>query len=302
MSQGLPLFDKLQIRQAFSKAAEDYDDVAVLQREIGLRMLERLDYVKLQPQRILDAGAGTGQCSEDLLKRYRKAQVISLDFALPMLKHARRRGRWLRRPHCVCGDIEQLPLADSSVDLLLSNVSIQWCNDLQNTFDEFMRVLRPGGLLMFSTFGPDTLTELRQSWSQVDGYQHTSHFWDMHDVGDMLMQSQFADPVMDTDKMQLTYADVGALVRDLKGLGAHNAASARPKGMTGKQRWQQMTSAYEQFRFDGRLPATYEVVYGHAWRSVALTDELLAQRKAAAKGEFVVPVNKLSVRAREAED
>jgi len=285
--------DKLQVRDSFARAANDYDQVAVLQREIGSRMLERLDYVRLQPQLIVDAGAGTGHCSAELLHRYKKAKVVSLDFALPMLRHARRRGRWLRRPVCVCADIESLPFADASVDLLLSNVAIQWCNNLQQTFNEFMRVLTPGGLLMFTTFGPDTLYELRHAWSAVDSERHTSTFIDMHDIGDMLVNAHFADPVMDADRMQLTYTSVKGLVKDLKMLGAHNAASSRAKGMTGRQRWQGMCDAYENFRVDNRLPATYEVVYGHAWRPQALTPAMLQARQLSSPAETFVPVDKL---------
>lgn len=280
------VIDKAKVRRAFSRSAAGYDKVAVLQREIGERMLERLDYVKLQPQVILDAGAGTGHCSGGLLKRYPKAKVVSLDFALPMLHHAGRQGRWLRRPQCVCGDIENLPIADQSVDLVFSNAAIQWCNDLDQTFNEFLRVLKPDGLLMFSTFGPDTLTELRQAWSLVDQYPHTSDFVDMHDIGDSLVRNQFADPVIDAERLTLTYPAIKELVKDLKALGAQNATSTRQRGMTGKQRWAAMAKAYESFRLtDGRLPATYEVVYGHAWRPHQLPQVTVE------KGEYHVPVD-----------
>ncbi|MGD2118802.1 MAG: malonyl-ACP O-methyltransferase BioC [Chromatiales bacterium] len=279
--------DKQQARKAFSRAASTYDQAAVLQREIGERMLERLDYVKLQPQVILDAGAGTGVCSHELLMRYKKARIVSMDFALPMLGHAKKQGRWLRRPSCLCGDIEHIPLADESVDLLFSNAAIQWCADLPGTFAEFMRVLKPNGLLMFSTFGPDTLRELRAAWAQVDEKPHTSGFFDMHDIGDMLLQAQFADPVMDAERLTLTYAEVDGLLRDLKMLGANNATQQRSRGMTGKQRWQQMRDAYETFRHDGRLPATYEVVYGHAWRPQQLRQQVQQN------GEVFVPLDRI---------
>jgi malonyl-CoA O-methyltransferase len=260
-----PAIDKRQVRRAFSRAAPRYDEVAVLQREIGQRMLDRLEVVRLQPQRVLDLGAGTGLATEGLMKRYPRAQVVALDFALPMLQQVRRRGRLLRRPRCVCGDLEQLPIAGNSVDLIYSNAALQWSNDLESTFREFLRVLRPGGLLMFTTFGPDTLKELRLAWSEVDGYSHVSSFPDMHDVGDALVRARFADPVMDVDRMTLTYGDVSDLMQDLKVLGAHNVTAARPRGLTGRGRLQAMRAAYEPFRRDGRLPASYEVVYGHAW-------------------------------------
>ena len=278
--------DKQAVRRAFSRSAETYDDVAVLQREIGSRMIERLDYIKLQPRVILDAGAGTGHCSGLLMQRYTKAKIISLDFALPLLTKAQHRGRWLRRPHCLCGDFEQLPLADQSVDMVFSNAAIQWCNDLPAAFQEFMRVLKPNGLLMFSSFGPDTLKELRAAWAEVDDETHTSDFVDMHDIGDILVQSQYADPVMDAENLTLTYETVNGLVRDLKSLGAHNAMQQRNRGMMGKSRWQNMVQAYEQFRIDGRLPATYEVVYGHSWRP-----ENLQLQTVNDNGEVFVPVD-----------
>ncbi|HEB96379.1 MAG TPA: malonyl-[acyl-carrier protein] O-methyltransferase BioC [Sedimenticola thiotaurini] len=258
--------DKAQARRAFSRAAPRYDEVAVLQREIGQRMLDRLEVVRLQPRWVLDLGAGTGHAIDGLMRRYPKARVLALDFALPMLQRARRRGRLLRRPACLCADLERLPLADACIDLIYSNAALQWSNDPDTTFAELRRVLRPGGLLMFTTFGPDTLKELRQAWSRVDGYSHVSPFADMHDLGDSLLRTGFADPVMDVDRITLTYAAVDGLMRDLKVLGAHNVTSGRPRGLTGRARLRAMRAAYEEHRrADGLLPASYEVVYGHAW-------------------------------------
>lgn len=257
--------DKQQVRLAFSRAAPRYDEVAVLQREVGQRMIDRLEVVKLQPEVILDIGSGTGVATAELSRRYKKARVIALDIALPMLLETRKRGSWLRRPRCLCGDFDQIPLADKSVDLIYSNAAVQWSNNLDETFREFRRVLKPGGLLMFSSFGPDTLKELRSAWSAADGHSHVSTFIDMHDVGDALMRARFADPVMDVDRMTLTYEDVAGLMQDLKVLGAHNVTSNRQRGLTGKGRLRAMQEAYEQFRREGLLPASYEVVYGHAW-------------------------------------
>jgi malonyl-CoA O-methyltransferase len=230
-------------------------------------MLERLDVVKLEPALVLDAGAGTGQQAEQLLRRYRRARVLALDFALPMLQLARRRGSWWRRPLCLCGDLEHLPLADGTVDLLYSNLALQWVDQLDRAFRECLRVLRPGGLLMFTTLGPDTLQELRAAWQAVDGrVTHVNPFFDMHDIGDLLVGARFAEPVMDMERLVLTYADVDGVMRDLKSIGAANATPARFRGITGKGRMAAMRAAYEQFRTrDGRLPATFEVVYGHAW-------------------------------------
>jgi malonyl-CoA O-methyltransferase len=257
--------DKRKARRAFSRAAETYDEAAVLQREVGRRQLERLDLVRLTPRNILDLGCGTGEQSQALLRRYPGARVHALDFALPMLGQARRRGRWRRRPHCICADMEHLPLGADSIDLLISNLAFQWAADPVRLYRECLRVLRPGGLLMFTTFGPDTLKELRAAWAEVDQTPHVSPFMDMHDLGDILVDAGYAAPVMDVERMVLTYASADDLMQDLKRIGASNAASGRMRGLTGKARMQAMRKAYESWRSEGLLPASYEVVYGHAW-------------------------------------
>ncbi|WP_058554559.1 malonyl-ACP O-methyltransferase BioC [Thiohalocapsa sp. ML1] len=257
--------DKAAARRAFDAAANGYEAVAVLQREIGNRMLERLGYIRLAPKRVLDLGCGPGFTLDGLARRYRGAEILALDFALSMLRRARRRGHWLNRPRLICADAEALPLADDSVDLVFSNATLQWVNDLDATFRELLRVLRPGGLLLFSTFGPDTLRELRTAWAAVDQGAHVSPFLDMHDIGDALVRARFADPVMDVERMTLTYADLRGLMRDLKQLGAHNALTGRARGLTGRRRLAALEQAYESQRQGGRLPATYEVVHGHAW-------------------------------------
>jgi len=257
--------DKDAARRSFDQAAVDYDAVAVLQREIADRLLERLDYIRLEPQLVLDLGAGTGYAIPGLQRRFGTARILALDFAPAMLRLAREQGDRRSPPLCICADTETLPLADTGVDLIFSNATLQWCNDLPRTFGECLRVLRPGGLLLFTTFGPDTLWELREAWATADDHSHVSPFPDMHDVGDALVQARFADPVMDTERLTVTYERVRDLMRDLKVLGAHNATSARPRGLTGHRRLMAVEQAYETHRQDGRLPASYEVVYGLAW-------------------------------------
>lgn len=260
------LLDKRKTRLGFERAAATYDASAVLQREIGERLLERLDLIKMQPDTVFDLGCGTGFLTENLLKRYKKARIIGVDLAHGMVRKTCQKGGWFRKPQGVCADANALPFREQAADMLLSNLMLQWCTDLPQVFGELVRVLRPDGLLMFATFGPDTLKELRASWSKVDGYTHTSRFVDMHDVGDALLQAGFRDPVMDMEMVTLTYREVRGLLHDLKGIGANNATQGRNHGLTGKTRMQAFLDAYEYFRQqDGLYPATYEVVYGHAW-------------------------------------
>jgi malonyl-CoA O-methyltransferase len=257
--------DKQRMRAAFDRAAATYDRVALLQREVGARLYERLDYLRIEPRVTLDLGAGTGQFSAKLARRYRSTRVITLDIAPAMVSAARRSKRWFSKQRFVCGDAEALPLANQSVDLIFSNLTLQWCTDLDAVFRECTRILAPGGAVLFSTLGPDTLRELRSCWRSVDAYNHVNAFIDMHDVGDAMLRGGLTDPVVDADRLTLTYPDVFRLMSDLKLLGARNATAGRARGLTGKGKLQAMIAAYEQLRHDGALPATYEVVYGHAW-------------------------------------
>jgi malonyl-CoA O-methyltransferase len=269
MSEQSFYIDKLQVRHSFERAAQGYEQAAVLQREVGQRMLERLDVIRLEPKRVVDVGGGTGLQSVALNKRYKKARLITLDISPAMLRQARKRKGWFSKQYFVCADVECLPLANHSIDLIYSNLTVQWCNDLDRTFYELRRILKPDGLLMFSTFGPDTLKELRESWKKVDGYNHVNAFMDMHDIGDALLRAGLTDPVMDVEHITMTYPDVLKLMKDLKTIGAHNVTGGRARGLTGKGRLKAVLDSYESYRRDGVLPATYEVVYGHAWGSDA---------------------------------
>ena len=262
---GPGLLKKRDIRQSFNQSAASYDAAAVLQQEIGQRLLSRLELMKIKPKCILDLGAGTGTLTAELVRKYRRAHVLGLDLAESMLSIARDKKPWLGSAHFVCGDAECLPLASNSVDMIISNLTVQWCEDLDQVFTEFRRILRPGGVLLFSTLGPETLHELRASWREVDAYSHVNDFVDMRDVGDALFRAGLVDPVVDRDWLTLTYQKLNGLVRDLKSLGAHNLTLGRSRGLMGKGRWQALEQAYENYRKDDVLPASYEVVYGHAW-------------------------------------
>ncbi|HEY0665796.1 MAG TPA: malonyl-ACP O-methyltransferase BioC [Gallionella sp.] len=269
--------DKKMMRRAFSRAAPDYDATAVMQREVCTRMLERLDYIRMKPASILDAGSGTGWGTRQLAQRYPQAGVVALDIAIGMLRTARGTSGWWRKLFGgekqlqLCADIEALPLAANSVEMIWSNLAVQWCNDLPGAFTEMHRVLKPDGLLMFSTFGPDTLRELRIAFNGVDGHSHLNRFADMHDIGDMLMHSGFAEPVMDMEMITLTYDDIRGVLQDLKTIGAHNVTVGRGQGLMGRNAWAHLTENYERLRKNGKLPATFELVYGHAWKPQSRT-------------------------------
>lgn len=268
--------DHAMVRRRFSRAAPTYGDAAVLAREVERRMLERLGYVRLEPRRIVDAGCGTGAGLRELGRRYPAAQLVGIDATKAMLHGAARAASLFERvrllfgrgaPRFVCADMRALPLASGSCGLLWSNFGLSFSGEPQAALREFSRVLEPGGLLMFSAYGPDTLRELRAAFAQADALAHVHDFADMHDLGDMLAASGFATPVMDMELITLTYADVAALARDLRASGQTNALAARRRTLSGKTRWQRMARAYETARqSDGRLPASFEVVYGHAWK------------------------------------
>ena len=258
------VLDTRSVRRSFDRAAAGYDSAAVLQAQVRGELLERLHLMSISPGVVLDAGAATGHASRALKGRYPGARVIALDASLQMLLLAARQRGWLRRFSRVCADAQCLPLANGSVDLIVSSLMLHWC-DPDDALSEFRRVLAPRGLLCFSTYGPDTLCELRSAWAQVEAAPHVHAFLDMHDVGDAMVRAGFVSPVLDVERYTLSYTDCRKVAADLRATGACNAARARHKGLSSPRKFAAMQAAYEKFRQDGRLPATYEVVFAHAW-------------------------------------
>jgi len=268
------MLKKQRIRQDFANAADTYDDAAIVQQEICARALERLQMLKLQPQTILDIGSGTGTSVRGLQAHFPKSRVIASDVAVPMLLHAHRQ----QAVSSLCCDAEHLSIADNSIDLIFSTSTFQWCEDLNQVLTECSRVLKDDGVLVFTTFGPDTLKELRHSWAQVDAQIHVHEFIDMHHIGDLLLANQYLDPVVDMEIITLEYQQTQQLLRDLKDTGSrgkftatrstvHETADATGlmTGLMGKSKFSQFESAYESFRqANGLLPASYEVIYGYA--------------------------------------
>jgi malonyl-CoA O-methyltransferase len=262
---GVFRLDRAGVRASFDRASASYESAAGLQARVAAELLERLAVFAFEPRVVLDLGAGTGRVTRELKRRYRRALVIALDLAPGMLREARRHQQWWRRFERVCGDALRLPLADASVDVVFSSLMLQWCEPLDTALAECRRVLKPEGFFAFSTFGPDTLQELRGAWASADGYNHVNHFVDVHEVGDALVRAGLMEPVLDVDRVEVGYPDALSLMRDLKAIGAHNVTAGRPRALVGRARLKRMQDAYEAFRRDDRLPATYEVIYGASW-------------------------------------
>jgi len=261
-----------QVIQSFNRAAHHYSAHAHLQKKIGEDLIQRLHYLTIKPLQIADIGCGSGHLLPLLQQFYPTAQIYGIDVAPQMLQIAQQTHPTAQ---FICAEATQLPVATHSIDLIISNLMLQWCNDIHAVFTEFVRVLKPEGTLLFSTFGPDTLQELRLSWAKVDNYNHINYFIDMHNIGDSLLQAGLRSPVMDTERLVLTYPDGMRLMRDLKMIGAHNVTVGRPQGLTGKGKLQAILAHYETFRTkQNLLPATYEVIYGYALGNYPVETEL----------------------------
>jgi malonyl-CoA O-methyltransferase len=280
--------DPKRVRQLFGHPASVAES-AFLRREIAARMHERLALVKLAPHRLLDAGCGEGTDLIALQRRFPEAQVLGLDASLSMLMAARQNHigahsslnrllkKWLPRKaseggaaftELLCGDFAQLPMAHGAVDLIWSNLALHWHPQPDRVFAEWRRALRVDGLLMFSCFGPDTFKELRAAFAAIDGLPHALPFVDMHDFGDMLVNAGFSTPVMDMEVITVTYESVDKLIADVRALGG-NPLATRRKSLIGSQAWNRAVASFDKMRRpDGRLPLTFEIIYGHAFKPV----------------------------------
>lgn len=299
-----PLFDSRQVRRAFSRSAASYAAAAQLQHQVEARLLESLDYLddpalkREPPQRVLDLGCGTGSAAMAMQKRWPKAQVLAMDIALPMLQQARRESsRWnpfVRTPQMICADVRALPLAEGSVDVLFSNLCLQWVDDLDAVLVGFRRVLKPGGLLLVSTFGPETLWELRDAFAHADDRPHVSPFGDIAGFGDALVRASFHQPVIERDVDMTHYPDLPSLMRELRAIGATNALHSRRQTLTGRARFSAASNAYDSLRGDDEmLPATWEIISAMAWAPEAGTPIREGGADIAA-----VPISRIPIRRR----
>ena len=262
----IPRLNKNSIKKFANRAAKSYDNAAILHEEVLNRLLERLQYIRHRPETIIDVGSGTGKGVRGLQETYPRARIYAVDIAYEMLLQARARYRLLSRKRLVAADMERLPFADQSFDLVFSSLAMPWSNDVGTTLQEAARVARRGALLMFSSFGPGTLSELAQTWQALDSYPHVHPFVDMHDVGDAMVASGFAQPVVDSETIRLEYPAFRPLLEDLRDIGASNADVSRRRGLMTPAQLRRLETRYREHGFeDGKFVATYEIVYGHAW-------------------------------------
>lgn len=265
-----PKLDERLVKRTFEQVAPCYDDFSFLQKEVNERMAARLNYINFTPANILDAGSGTGYGASLLRQCYGDTPIIETDIALPMLwqSHQKFSNEYppTKKQWLLNADIGMLPIASNQMDMVWSNLALHWINRLDDTLKEFYRVLRLNGCVMFSLFGEQTLQELRYAFWQANQKQSVHGFMPIEEVGDALVNAGFSEPVVDKEVITLTYPDILSMVRDFRGNGACNQLLGRRTTLMGKKRWQNMAKHYESFRKNGDLPATCEIIYGHAWR------------------------------------
>ena len=278
--------DMRALRRAFDRASKTYAGAAVVQGEVRTRLIERLDLVKLAPERVLDLGAASGQSTRLLKRRYPKAQVLGIDLSEAMLREARREQSLFKRFDRAAMDAQALAIKDASVDLVFSNLMLAWCNHPDQVFREAGRVLKPNGLFMFTSLGPDTLREVRERFRQIDERTHVHRFIDMHDLGDALMRTGFLEPVMDTERLTVTFPSASALFREIKSSGSINVTHGRRAGLLGRKALQELQTGLESKRTEAGLSVTLEVVYGHAWWGSPRASR-------GSPAEFAVPISQI---------
>jgi malonyl-CoA O-methyltransferase len=264
------MINKEYKRKSFNRAALTYDSYSTLQDIISCNLIDRLKTIKLDPLHILDLGCGTGTNGLNLRRKYKKSRIINYDFSENMLKMARIKQKKIilggLNPYSyICADIEAIPLEENSLDLVWSSSTLQWCNDLDLVFNQVKKILKPRGLFIFSTFGPNTLNELREITENLFNEKKTSTFIDMNNIGNLLMHSGFINPTLDVENLTVKYKEVEKLFKDIKSIGATNGNVSKNRGLSGRSFTKKIIDNYEAYRENNLLPASYEVIYGHAW-------------------------------------
>lgn len=260
-----PLLNRKDVRQRFDRAAAGFDSVDFVHATTRKGLLARLAPMVVDARHVVDLGAATGSAAPLLAKRFRGAHVVAVDISSDMIRLAKKRRSWFARVSAVQADAHSLPFSDHSVDVVFSNLLLPWIDDPARVFGEIARVLRDNGLFLFSTLGPDSLDELREAWAGSDPDAHVRRFPDMHDIGDAAVRAGLCDPVLDVDRLLVTYRTSSALFADLSAVGARNSLRRRSRSLGGARRFQEMASALDRSRQDGLLSLDLELVYGHCW-------------------------------------
>lgn len=258
------VIDKKKVKLSFATAVNTYDGLATLQRTVGLDLLSKIALNELSRDVaghiIVDIGCGTGFLTQALMRQSTASQMIAVDIALSMVQKTRTKLKQVKAVQYICTDAEQLPFLSNSVDTIVSNLALQWCQNLTGVFNDFKQILRQEGRIYFSTFGPATLQELKQSWAKVDDYSHVNDFYSADELFMFLQQAGFKNILIENNQYRSNYQTAIELMRELKGIGAHNVLSGRNRGITSKNRMQKMIEAYEKYRLNGYIPATYEII------------------------------------------
>ena len=255
------------VQRRFDRIAAAFDDADFIHRVTFDELLQRLSPVVIEPSHVLDLGCASGTGSKQLARRFQRSRVIGLDASFAMMQRARTRRSLLRRPAVLQGDASRIPLMTGSIDLVFANMLLPWIDDYPACFAEISRVLRRDGVFAFATFGPDSLSEIREVWHAIDEDWHVNAYPDMHDIGDALVRAGLRDPVLDVDYLTVTYRDTGALYQDLTRAGARNCLRGRRRTLTGKDRFKAMDELLEARMANDVLSLRLELVYGHAWGS-----------------------------------
>jgi len=253
------------VRRRFDRAAVSFDDADFVHRVTRDGLLARIHPMSIDVTTVIDLGSATGAAVRPLEKRFRGAKVIAIDLSGQMVAATRRKRAWLSKAASVQADARFLPFADASIDVIFSNLLLPWISEPAAAFSEINRVLREDGLFAFATLGPDSLLELRHAWRTADDSAHVNRFPDMHDIGDALVNAGLRDPVLDVDRLSVTYKSSDALFRDLTATGARNSLQHRARGLVGRQRFRKMTESLHAGSDDGEIALELELVYGHCW-------------------------------------
>ena len=263
------MIDKEYKRKVFDRHAKTYDQHSSLQNKISDNLFKKLDLINVSPNLILDLGCGTGRNGRIMKDKYQNMKLINYDFSVNMLQEAKKNENKIlgNKSVFVCGDIEELSFPENTFDVVWSTSSLQWCNKLSDTFKKIQVTLKPGGLFIFSTFGPNTLYELKNITKKISNYQKTNDFIDTHSIEVMLINEGFINPVIDSEELCLTYKDIDKLFLDIKNIGATSGFKNKKIGLSGKSYLKLIADHYKEYSYDAMFPATYEAIYAYAWNS-----------------------------------